>query len=163
MIVGAISEELSASIRGLPIMATGYVDDKSKMLNLFAAADFTFALSRVDNLPYMCVESLACGRPVFGSAVGGIPEIVNDPLLGWLTPKPFNLEAIVGILNGIDQESPIVREQRFAACRSSAEARFSLDLMVQRYLALYRELLSASRSGRRPDLAKLIPTAEPLS
>jgi len=155
VIVGHITEEAKARLAGLPVIATGFVSEKIKMLNLFSAADFTFALSRVDNLPYMCIESLACGRPVLGSAVGGIPEIVDDPLLGWLTPLPFEYRPIADLLEQIDREPPEVRQGRFAACRRSALARFSLPLMVERHVALYGELLAASRQGRAPDFRKL--------
>ena len=155
VIVGHLNDEIRSKLVGLPVIATDYVSDKNKMLHLFSAADFTFSMSRVDNLPYMCVESLACGRPVFGSAVGGIPEIVDNPRLGWLTPVPFETSLIVATLLEIDREPPAVRLRRFAACRRSAEARFSLELMTNRYLALYGELLAASRKSRPVELAAL--------
>jgi glycosyltransferase involved in cell wall biosynthesis len=100
----------------------------------------------------MCVEALACGRPVFGAQVGGIPEIIHDPVLGWLAPTPFRTDQIVQTLLEIDRESTVVRHRRSAACRNSAELRFSLELMTNRYLALYQELLVASRARRPVDL-----------
>jgi glycosyltransferase involved in cell wall biosynthesis len=152
VIVGTIDDSIRQRVAGFPVIATDYVTEKIKMLHLFGAADFVFAMSRVDNLPYMCVEALACGRPVFGSQVGGIPEIIHDPVLGWLAPTPFRTDQIVQTLLEIDRESTVVRHRRSAACRNSAELRFSLELMTNRYLALYQELLVASRARRPVDL-----------
>ena len=156
VVVGNITEELKAQVAGLPVVTVGYVREKSTMRDLFGACDVTLSMSRSDNLPYMCIESLACGRPVFGSAVGGIPEIINDPQLGWLTSLPFNHQSIATTLMEIDREPADVRHQRFAACRRSAEARFSLKLMVERYLNLYQEILSSATEDRRPNLTKLV-------
>ncbi len=156
VVVGNITEELKAQVAGLPVVTVGYVRDKATMRNLFSACDVTLSMSRSDNLPYMCIESLACGRPVFGSAVGGIPEIINDPQLGWLASLPFNHQSIATTLAKIDGEPPLVRGQRFIACRRSAEARFSLKLMVERYLNLYQEMLCAAQDRRIPNLTKLV-------
>ena len=161
VVAGNISEEIKTELAGLPVIAAGFVGDKVKMLNLFSAADFTFSMSRMDNLPYMCIESLACGRPVFGAAVGGIPEIVNEESLGWLAAKPFDAQAIAGTLAQIDAESAEVRASRFAACRRSAEARFDLKVMTERYLALYREMQLAARERRPVDIRHIAPAVSP--
>jgi teichuronic acid biosynthesis glycosyltransferase TuaC len=42
-----------------------------------AASDVTCLPSYTEGCPNVVVESLACGRPVVGTEVGGIPELVN--------------------------------------------------------------------------------------
>jgi glycosyltransferase involved in cell wall biosynthesis len=40
-----------------------------------------------ENCPLAVLESLACARPVIGADIGGIPEIVDDSVDGWLFPS----------------------------------------------------------------------------
>ncbi len=155
LIVGNLNDKISAQLEGLPVTCMGYVSEKTTMRRLFAAADFTFSMSRVDNLPYMCVESLACGRPVFGSAVGGIPEIINEPELGWLAEQQFDPDALGATLRSIEIETQEIRSGRQAACRRSAEIRFSLSMMTDRYLRLYEEMHLAAIENRGIDLTVL--------
>lgn len=88
-------------------------------------------------LGLVCAESLAYGRPVVGSDIGGIPEIINNLEVGEVVPpnNPAALaDAIVSVMNdkGLDK--------RMAACTSSAE-RFNLREFIIEYEKLYKELI----------------------
>lgn len=51
-----------------------------------AAADVTVLSSRKEGHPNAAVESLACGRPVVATRVGGVPEILTSSALGRMVP-----------------------------------------------------------------------------
>lgn len=155
VVVGKLDEKMSERLSGLPVTPMGYVDSKEKMRTLFAAADFTVAMSRIDNLPYMCIESLACGRPVLGSAIGGIPEIVVNKRVGWLVEYPMPVDRLLEQLRSIETEDQLFFEERFEACRQIAESRFSLEMMKTRYLRLYQEMIESSREGRTFDIGRI--------
>jgi glycosyltransferase involved in cell wall biosynthesis len=97
--------------------------------------------SRADNLPYSALESLACGRPVIGTRVGGIPEIVESPSLGWLLPVPPQSADLRQLLEQLPGLSAAEWTARFAACRASAEQRYDLRRMVNEYASLFHQLL----------------------
>ena len=40
-----------------------------------------------ESLPLVLLEAMSCQCPVIATAVGGIPEILNDPRVGWLIPS----------------------------------------------------------------------------
>jgi colanic acid/amylovoran biosynthesis glycosyltransferase len=58
--------------------------------------------SFAENLPVAMMEALAMGRPVLGTYIAGVPELVENGVTGWLVP-PGNVEmiaaAIIRILN----------------------------------------------------------------
>ena len=40
-----------------------------------------------EGLPLALVEAMSCGCCPVATAVGGVPELVNIPELGWLVPQ----------------------------------------------------------------------------
>jgi glycosyltransferase involved in cell wall biosynthesis len=77
------------------------------------------------------VEALACGTPVIACNRGSMPELIDDGVTGFLVDS---LDAAVDAIDRIDE---IDR----AACRAAVSARFTVDLMADRYLDLYRLIL----------------------
>jgi glycosyltransferase involved in cell wall biosynthesis len=59
---------------------------RDDVLELFAAADASVLSSAWENLPHAVLESLAVGTPVLATAVGGVPELVEDGVNGLLVP-----------------------------------------------------------------------------
>jgi glycosyltransferase involved in cell wall biosynthesis len=93
------------------------------------------------------VEALACGAPVVGYAHSAVPEIIDRPqigrLFGTLKPEPL-AEALLETFTLTDDPATDV------ACRARA-AEFSVEHCVERYLALYRELLGVGSHDRPVD------------
>lgn len=84
--------------------------------------------------PYGLVvaEALACGTPVAGFARGGIPEIVDRSCA--VLVEPDDVAALARAI-------PVAEALSRSACRTRAEQHCSLDLMVDRYEAIYARLL----------------------
>ena len=84
------------------------------------------------------IEALACGTPVVALRRGALAGIVEHGVTGFLADDEQELAEYLRCVDGIDP----------AACRRAAEERFSAPVMADRYLELYREVLS--RAGRAP-------------
>jgi glycosyltransferase involved in cell wall biosynthesis len=59
---------------------------RSRVLELFRAADASILSSSWENFPHGAVESLAAGTPVVATDVGGVGEVVRDGVNGLLAP-----------------------------------------------------------------------------
>ena len=86
-------------------------------------------------------ESLATGTPVLAFPYGAAPEIVDDGTTGFLCRDEEEMVTAITRVTEIDR----------AACRASAEQRFSLQRMAADYEALYRQLVDDCAPGRAPD------------
>lgn len=56
----------------------GYIENESKMSEVFACSNLLVFPSRIENYPFTVLESLASGTPVIAFSVGGIPEILDS-------------------------------------------------------------------------------------
>lgn len=85
------------------------------------------------------LEAMAQGLPAIASDVGGIPELVEPGVTGWLVP-PRDEAALAGALLESLRE-PAETLNRGEAARASAK-RFTTGTMAQQTAALYDELLA---------------------
>jgi len=86
------------------------------------------------------VEGMIAGKPVVATNGGGVPEIVQDGVTGWLVPMGESApmaEAIVKLL-----EDPERAEQMGAAGRQRVKDHFSIALTARRVEAVYDEVLA---------------------
>lgn len=98
-----------------------------------------FALSSIaEGTPVTLLEAMACGLPVVSTAVGGIPELVQDGVTGTLVPAR-DAQALAGAL-ACYAVDPGLAARHGAAGRARIETHYSVNAMVQAYVALYDSL-----------------------
>lgn len=78
------------------------------------------------------IEALASGTPVVATSVGSAPEIIDDGVTGYLVGNRLELVEAVKEVASLDRE----------VCRKAAEDRFSAELMVERHVCVYEQLLA---------------------
>jgi len=109
------------------------------------AADAFVLSSRWEGLPMGVLEAAACGLPAVATAVPGTREAVIDGQTGLLA-APGDADALGEAMTQITQLPPPAREQMGRSARQFVVERFSLDAVLDRWEALYQELLQ--RNGR---------------
>ena len=114
---------------------TGLVDDPLAS-GIYAAADVVCQLSRwQEAFGWMIAEAMATGKPVVATRVGGIPEIVEDGVSGYLVPRRQPAESADRILRLLKDSE--LRDKMGACGRRIVESRFSLESNVAELLKLY--------------------------
>jgi glycosyltransferase involved in cell wall biosynthesis len=95
--------------------------------------------SRWEGLPYALLEALAAKRPVVATRVLGSSELIADGIHGLLVPPddpaPMS-RAILRLLNDPDQARTLA-----GAGRALVETQYSLPIMAERVMAVYRRAL----------------------
>ena len=145
LVVGA--DQLPSAFGSVPTHLLGMVAQEERMQVVYAAADVTAVPSLEESLSFTVMESMSCGTPCVASDVGGIPDLVDDGVNGFLCPPRDSEQLSTGIGHLLRDEG---RRSEFAARgREKVARQFSIDLISQRYLDLYTELLDARRSAGR--------------
>jgi len=103
--------------------------------NAAALPSVVTASGELEGIPVSLVEAMACGLPVVGTDVGGIPELLRDGA-GILVP-PADPEALAGALKSL-AEDPELRARLGAAARRRVEAEFAVDLVAGELDARFR-------------------------
>lgn len=116
-----------------------FVGERSDIPEILATAGFFISSSRTEGISLTLLEAMGVGLPVLTTAVGGNPEIVDDGRTGRLVPSE-NPQALADAIDQMcrDREMwPTMGELG----RDRVERHFSLRNMIDRYSALYEELL----------------------
>ncbi len=145
---GPLREHLERRTRDMGLNTlvrfVGYRTDAHRFVH---ASDALVLPSTAEVFGLTLVEAMFLGKPVIASAVGGIPEIVDDGLTGLLVPPrdPARLaDAILQLANRAELRATLGLQARRRA------ARFSLSRMVSQTELVYERLLDrgAPRSRR---------------
>jgi len=86
----------------------------------------------------VAMEAAACGSPVIAFPNGALVDTVEHGRTGFLVPNVGEMAEAIRFAHLVDPDT----------CRATARQRFSATAMVERYIALYRELILKKQSDR---------------
>lgn len=115
---------------------TGFRDDLPRWLG---ALDLVVHPAFMEGLGIALLQASAAGVAIVASHAGGIPEAVRDGVNGLLVP-PGDVEALTAALAALLND-PAQRRALGECGRRLIDEEFSVDVMVEGHLAVYRELL----------------------
>jgi glycosyltransferase involved in cell wall biosynthesis len=115
------------------------------IVSILKACDVFCLPSRSEGLSNALLEAMACALPAVATEVGGNPEVVLEGQTGFLVPGEDPEAAAARILDLL--RDPELRARMGATGRDRVRERFTVEVMVRRMAALYRDLLSAHPRG----------------
>jgi glycosyltransferase involved in cell wall biosynthesis len=100
--------------------------------------DRTVEVYGAEGLPRTHLEAMCHGRPVVGTRIAGVAEVVADGETGLLVP-PSDPAALADAIERLISDRAL-RERMGAAGRQRVLSKFSTETYVDRMVSLYREL-----------------------
>jgi starch synthase len=114
---------------------------RPEVIQLLTHAALFVCPSVYEPLGIVNLEAMACGTPVVASAVGGIPEVVDDGSTGLLVPAGDGFEE--GLARAMDTVlgDPAAARRMGEAGRERAVGAFGWDAVARRTVRLYEEIV----------------------
>ena len=134
----ALAHELGIGER---VHFTGFRTDAAEWIRTF---DFSVLSSVKEGLSNTVIESMAAGKPVIATAVGGNPEVIVEGETGFLLPTRQPELFGAAMANLVAAPAKILALGQ--ASKMRVEALFSVEKMVENTTGLYLDLLRHGRS-----------------
>ncbi len=108
---------------------------------LMRGMDIFVLPSLAEGISNTILEAMASGLPIIATAVGGNPELVEDGVTGRLVPAA-NPIALAEAIKPYVIDGELARHHGHAN-RRTAQARFSMEAMVNSYMQVYDRVLES--------------------
>jgi len=140
---GPLEAEIRAAVKRAGLEPVVSFPGYTSVAAFMGGIDVYVMCSTIENLPYSILEAMAWSRPVIGTHVGGIPDLVDHGRSGRLVPLG-DAEALS------DAMLLLVRQpERIPAMGAEGKARldrlFSWASSVKAHQGVYRNLVEAHR------------------
>ena len=132
-----IEEEIKKLKLSEKVILTGLTRDVQSYLSIM---DVFLITSLWEGLPRTVLQAMAMGIPVVAYKSGGIPEVVNDGISGYLCNPGDTDEMMKKTI--LLLKNPIMREEMGRKGRSMISNEFDLQVMIKQVSQLYFDLLN---------------------
>jgi alpha-maltose-1-phosphate synthase len=138
----AVGRRTTVSLAAIPnAHVLGRLDQRS-IREAYRRADLLLFPTRLEGLPLVAIEAMACATPVVATRTSSLPEVIDDGVTGRLCLQDNPAAFASAIRELAAQPDALVRMG--GAARQAAVVRFGIRRMVDEYVAL---LSVAHRAG----------------
>ena len=122
-----------------------FVGKQPRIVDYLSASDVLLLPSEQESFGLAALEAMACEVPVVASRVGGVPEVVDDGVTGYLSA--------VGDVEKMSEDAARLlsdegaRREMGRRARESALARYSTEQIIPQYLEFYERVLKGPEAG----------------
>jgi glycosyltransferase involved in cell wall biosynthesis len=122
-----------------------FLGDRDDIDLLLGACDAFVSASAWEGMPNAVMEALVAARPVVATSVGGVPEVVEQDVSGWLVP-PGDYEALSAAMAGVMMLNEDVRRKSGERGRKRIMERHAWDKIIPEW---ERMLVGGSMGSHR--------------
>lgn len=134
VLAGKKSEEV-CDVFPIEARPMGYVNSRQQMRELYQTADLLLMPTMMDNLPNTISEAMACGTPCVAFNVGGVPQMVETGVNGYLAEYCNSLDFARGIIRILTSTS---YDALCRNARSKALVSYGEKVIAQKYMDVYK-------------------------
>jgi len=116
----------------------GWIDGQNK-IDVICSADVFVLPSYFEALPNAIIEAMAAGLPIISTNVGGIPDIIQDGVNGFLV-QPGDIQAIADRILKLLADKAL-REKIGERNSMKAKSTFDVNVVIEQLCQIYHELL----------------------
>lgn len=133
LLLGGHAEEVAEQL-DVEACALGYISDPERIAAVYASADVFVLPSLQDNLPNTIMEALACGVPCVGFDTGGIPEMIDHRVNGYVATQSDSTDLADGIAYCLDSSR---HAELSKAAREKVKRCYSYKAVAKEYMKEY--------------------------
>jgi len=115
----------------------GKLNDEYSLSLAYNASDIFVTTTLEDNLPNTIMESLSCGTPVISFDIGGVSDLVNHKVNGYLA----EYKNVEDLINGIYWVYKSSYNQLRQNARNKVIVNYNNNIIARKYIDLYESLL----------------------
>lgn len=133
--------EKISSEKKINVKFTGYLNGEALQIAILKSKAIIMPSEWYENAPLSILEAFAYGKPVIGSRIGGIPEMIDDGVNGFLF-EPGNVDDLrnkMELLLSLPDER--IAEMGRSA-REKVEREYNPELHYERLMEVYQKALS---------------------
>jgi glycosyltransferase involved in cell wall biosynthesis len=131
-------EQVEPHVDGEQVSYVGAVEATDRAEVLGGAHALLHLIDFDEPFGFSVAEALACGTPVVAYDRGSMPELVDHGTTGFLVATPGEAADAVELAGALDR----------SAIRAAAVEQFSVSVMVDRYVDVYRATLAEAERER---------------
>ncbi len=120
---------------------SGFVSGEAK-LSAFSAASLFVLPSWVEGMPMVIIEAMAAGLPVVATPVGGIPEVIEDGINGFLVPAR-DAAALAERILRIAADPALGKSMSAENIRKVKEV-FDISVIAEQVCGIYEKLIQGT-------------------
>lgn len=113
--------------------------DLDEMPDVYRESDLFVLASQNETFGQVFIEAMACGLPVIGTKVGGIPEIISDSHNGYLVP-PDDASVLAQRMETI-LSSQSIRADFIKAGKKTVQDKFTLEKQFLDFFEMLKKMI----------------------
>ena len=124
------------------VIFEGYISDE-EIIDRYSNCDIFIAPSRFESFGLIFLEAMIFSKPVIGTNIGGIPEVMENGVSGILIENENSEDLKNALIKLIENKN--IRESMGKNGRRIYEEKFTAEIMANKFIDYYKNILSCRR------------------
>ena len=133
------NKSFDVSLLPFKVYELNAITAQDDLAELYSLADVFVSPAIEDNLPNTIMESLACGTPVVAFNTGGIPDMVEHQINGYLAKYKDAADFAAGIDYVLNSGNT---NELSTNARKKVTNNFSNEIVADKYIGVYNSILN---------------------